>query len=76
MTSRSGVAAFPMYPMPDLTSIFDRLWADTRDRLRQGGITIPDRLTTDIPDVMAISQRSDLILSQTCGYPFRHFLKD
>ena len=71
-----GVAAFPMYARPELTGAFERLWADTCGILRKRGIAAPDRLTSDIPDLMAFWQRPDLVLSQTCGYPFRHFLKD
>ena len=63
----------PCMQGPELTGAFERLWADTCGILRKRGIAAPDRLTSDIPDLMAFWQRPDLVLSQTCGYPFPSF---
>ena len=71
-----GVAAFPMYNRPELRGAFDALWAATRDRLMAAGVAAPASLTEVTGDLMAFWQRPDLLLSQTCGMPFRHVLKD
>jgi ABC-type phosphate/phosphonate transport system substrate-binding protein len=70
------VAAFPMYMRAELAPAFHALWALARDRLRAQGIDVPDALTPVETDLLGFWQRPDLLLSQTCGYPFRHFLKD
>ncbi|CAM8628525.1 ABC transporter, phosphonate, periplasmic substrate-binding protein [Paracoccaceae bacterium] len=71
------VAAFPMYNRPELRPAFDALWAATRDGLRVAGLQdVPDALTVVEDGLLAFWKRPDLLLSQTCGYPFRHFLKN
>lgn len=75
MTGR--VAAFPMYNRPELRLAFDALWDATRENLRAAGVEdVPDRLTVVDDGLLAFWQRPDLLLSQTCGFPYRHFLKD
>lgn len=75
MTRR--IAAFPMYNRPELGSAFDALWEGTRDGLRAAGLEdVPDQLTVVEEGLLAFWQRPDLLLSQTCGYPYRHFLTD
>ena len=69
------IASLPMYDLPDCRDANDRYWAQIRDRLRSAGSTAPDDLTRDMPDFMAHWQRPDLVLSQTCGYPFRAMLQ-
>ena len=70
------LAAFPMYRRPELGPAFDALWSTTRDLLRTEGIRAPEALTVVGDDLLSFWQRPDLLLSQTCGFPFRHFLKD
>lgn len=73
----SYVAAFPMYNRAELRPGFDALWSATRHHLRAAGFhDAPERLTLVEDDLLSFWQRPDLLLSQTCGYPFRHFLKD
>ena len=75
MTRR--VAAFPMYTRAELQPAFDALWAATRDHLRAAGVDdVPDALTTVEDGLLSFWQRPDLLISQTCGYPYRHVLKD
>lgn len=75
MTGR--VAAFPMYNRPELRPAFDALWAATRDGLRAAGVEdVPSDLTVVEDGLLTFWQRPDLLLGQTCGYPYRHFLKD
>ena len=64
-----------MYQRPELCPIFDALWLVTRDLLRERGIDAPEALTVVESDLPSFWRRPDLLLSQTCGYPFRHFLK-
>lgn len=68
------IASLPMYDFPDCRAANDRYWALIRDSLRSAGILAPDALTRDLPDYLAHWQRADLLLSQTCGYPFRAVL--
>lgn len=70
------VAAFPMYQRAELSAAFDALWCATRDRLRAKGIAAPDALTVVEGDLLSFWHRPELLLSQTCGLPFRHVLKD
>lgn len=75
MTGR--VAAFPMYNRPELRPTFDALWEGTRDGLRAAGVDgVPDQLTVVETGLLEFWKRPDLVLSQTCGFPYRHFLKD
>lgn len=71
------VVAFPMYNRPELRPAFDALWAATRDRLRAKGVAhVPQTLTPVDVGLMEFWQRPDLLLSQTCGMPYRHVLRD
>lgn len=69
------IASLPMYDLPDCRPANDRYWALIRDRLRSAGLAAPDALSRGMPDFMAHWQRPDLVLSQTCGYPFRAMLQ-
>lgn len=60
------IASLPMYDRPETVAANDRLWAEIRATLEDG----PDRLTRDC-DLWAQWQSPDLLLSQTCGYPYR-----
>lgn len=65
------IAALPMYDLPELMPATDRLWSGIRDRLRAAGIAAPDALTRGQDDLMPHWLARDLVLSQTCGLPFR-----
>lgn len=60
------IAALPMYDRPETAEANNRLWEAVRDHLGYG----PDRLTRG-RDVWDIWQSPDLVLSQTCGLPYR-----
>lgn len=64
------IASLPMYDRPETAAANDRLWTEVRDRLRAAGVDAPDALTRagDPHDHWA---DPDLVLSQTCGMPFR-----
>lgn len=66
-----------MYTRAELRPAFDALWAVTRDLLRDAGMgQVPDALSVVDDGLLAFWQRPDLLLGQTCGYPYRHFLAD
>lgn len=60
------IASLPMYDRPETAAANDRLWQGVRDRLGEG----PMHLTRG-GDPWADWQSPDLILSQTCGLPYR-----
>lgn len=60
------IASLPMYDRPETASANDRLWAGVRANLGHG----PQRLTR-AQDLWAQWLSPDLVLSQTCGYPYR-----
>ena len=70
------IASLPMYNQPDCLPATDRYWALIRDRLRRSGGAAPDTLTWGMPDFVDHWLRADLVLSQTCGFPFRAVLRD
>jgi len=65
------IASLPMYDRPETAAVNDRLWQGVRERLGQG----PAHLTRG-GDLWAEWQSPDLILSQTCGLPYRARLHD
>jgi ABC-type phosphate/phosphonate transport system substrate-binding protein len=65
------IAALPMYDLPHVMAANDRLWARIRDGLRSAGQDAPDALTRGADDMFAQWLAPDLILSQTCGMPYR-----
>jgi hypothetical protein len=69
------IASLPMYDLPDCTAANDRYWELIRDAARDSGVNAPDALTRGMPDLLAHWQRPDLVLSQTCGFPFRAVLQ-
>lgn len=60
------IAHLAMYDRPETAAANDTLWALVRERLGGG----PERLTRDV-DVWKVWQSPDLLLSQTCGCPYR-----
>ena len=65
------IAALPMYDTPALAPANARLWALIRDALRGDGHEAPDYLTREAHDLWTIWGSPDLVLAQTCGYPYR-----
>jgi ABC-type phosphate/phosphonate transport system substrate-binding protein len=65
------IAALPMYDPPALQGANDRLWAGIRNGLRARGIAAPEVLTRGADDLWPIWTAPDLVLAQTCGFPFR-----
>lgn len=65
------IVSLPMYDRPELHGAFDRLWAAIRQELKTG----PVELSRD-SNVWQDWVSRDLLLSQTCGLPFRAKLHD
>lgn len=65
------IASLGMYDRPETAAANDRLWAMVRDGLRARGIAAPDGLTRGEGAYWAAWQAPDLVLSQTCGLPYR-----
>ncbi len=70
------IASLPMYATPLTAAAYDRFWALIRDHLRGAGVDAPDALTTDTVETLEHWRDPALLLSQTCGLPYRAALKD
>lgn len=68
-----AVATLPMYDPPALAWATDALWEALRDALARRGVAAPP-LTRDA-DHAAAWRRPDLLLSQTCGWPYATALR-
>lgn len=64
-----------MYQRPELTGAHDRFWALIRAALSQAGIDSPDTLSQSAEE-FSVWQDPKLVLSQTCGMPYRMWLHD
>lgn len=68
------IASLPMYDWPELTSSNEALWNAVGNRLDENGVDAPENLTrTDDDEAHWLA--ADLLLGQTCGYPFSTKLK-
>lgn len=67
------IASLPMYHRPELADTNARYWALIRRRLQAAGVDSPTELSQDVDEVATWSDRS-LVLSQTCGMPYRNDL--
>jgi ABC-type phosphate/phosphonate transport system substrate-binding protein len=70
------IASLGMYDFGPAMAANDRLWALIREGLRAEGIDAPDALTRGEAAYWHAWQAPDLLLSQTCGYPYRARLHD
>ncbi len=64
------IASLPMYEHMGNRQDHDALWQKIRDHLRANGIAAPETLTRS-GDPWSDWRRGDLLMSQTCGLPFR-----
>lgn len=69
------IASLPMYRTPVTAAAHDRLWALIRDHLHQDGLSAPDRLCQPRGDLLVHWHDPALLLSQTCGLPYRARLR-
>lgn len=69
------IASLMMYRRPEIEESITRFWQAIRTSLAARGIDSPETLSQD-KDEVAVWTDPALLLSQTCGLPFRTFLKD
>ncbi|WP_394688023.1 phosphate/phosphite/phosphonate ABC transporter substrate-binding protein [Hoeflea sp.] len=76
-TSKSGawpgVAALPMYDWPEVRDATDALWSAIHAALIEEGIDAPAGLARN-GDPEDLWTHPDLVLSQTCGFPYANGL--
>jgi ABC-type phosphate/phosphonate transport system substrate-binding protein len=65
------IASLAMYDFGPAMAANDRLWGLIRHGLQDRGIDAPQALTRGEKAYWPAWQSPDLLLSQTCGYPFR-----
>ena len=65
------IASLGMYDRPETAAANDALWSLIRQGLRARGISAPDALTRGEGAYAEAWAAADLVLSQTCGLPFR-----
>lgn len=67
------IANLPMYHRPELEDAHNRFWQLIKKYLKECNIESPKKLSQDAGE-MEVWQRSDLVLSQACGMPYRKIL--
>lgn len=71
----TAIASLPMYDLQELRAQTDALWQHLARAMRRAGVEdVPDFLTR-ADFCSALWTRSDLLFSQTCGYPLTHEFK-
>ncbi len=65
------IASLGMYDRPETMAANDRLWALVRDGLRARGGAAPEVLTRGAGAYWQAWEDPALVLSQTCGFPYR-----
>ena len=75
MAESPGVVSLPMYEVsPAVKRADDVFWERLRARLRREGIDAPVGLDRGEGDLVDQWKAQNLLLSQTCGYPYTHIL--
>lgn len=69
------IASLPMYDWPELTSATDAFWQIIGKKMRATGIDAPEFLSRSDDDERYWLE-PELLLGQTCGYPFSTILRD
>lgn len=69
------IASLMMYQRPELAEANDNLWALIRKGLAAAGVDSPATLSQDAEEFF-VWKNTDLVLSQTCGMPYRKWLHD
>jgi len=67
------IASLMMYARPELDGAHDRFWAVIRRELAIRDIESPEQLSNTAEE-FEVWQAPDLVLSQTCGMPYRTWL--
>ena len=66
------VASLPMYDWPELRNAHHNLWTGIQSELVEQGIGAPSELGDGVG--LEFWRHPDLVLSQTCGLPYRRYL--
>ena len=69
------IASLMMYARPELVEAHHAYWAAIRGALARRGIDSPQVLSNDVAE-FDVWRAPDLVLSQTCGLPYRAYLSD
>lgn len=69
------IASLMMYQRPELIGAHDRFWALIRDNLARVGVDAPVTLSQTAEE-FSVWTDPELVLSQTCGMPYRTTLHD
>ncbi|MGC1497251.1 MAG: PhnD/SsuA/transferrin family substrate-binding protein [Sulfitobacter sp.] len=69
------IANLMMYQRPELVKAHNRFWALIRKNLTAAGMDSPEMLSQDAEEFY-VWKHPDLVLSQTCGMPYRTWLHD
>lgn len=75
MTKDGPLASLPMYDRAEIAGATNALWSTIRDALRADGIEAPEKLTR-AGSLWDHWRHPELVLSQTCGLPYRKALHD
>ncbi len=70
------IASLPMYDRLELTEAHRRFWELIRRELEALGVAGPASLSRGVSDLLGHWRSPDLVLSQTCGMPYRLELRD
>lgn len=65
-----ATASLAMYDLPELQDANDALWLALRGRLQEQGVGCLPAALTRGADLDAVWAAPNLLLAQTCGYPF------
>ncbi len=71
----SMVASLPVYDFPQIREATDSIWQRTREYLLRQGIDAPRKLNRS-QDGRDLWNQPNLLLSQTCGCPYRRYIHD
>ncbi|TDQ80829.1 ABC-type phosphate/phosphonate transport system substrate-binding protein [Dongia mobilis] len=74
--SADTVVALPMYDLPEVAAATDAFWAGLRSHLVAAGVTELPQQRIQPDEAYAHWLDDHLLLSQTCGYPLTHILRD
>ncbi|ASJ73363.1 phosphate/phosphite/phosphonate ABC transporter substrate-binding protein [Granulosicoccus antarcticus] len=69
------IASLAMYQRPQLVEAHSRLWGLIRKNLHDAGLDAPAQLSQDT-DENIVWEHPELVLSQTCGMPYRTWLHE
>lgn len=70
------IVALPMYDLPEIAAATEEFWQGLRSHLVAAGITDLPQARVRPDELYAHWLEPKLLLSQTCGYPLTHTLKD